>query len=120
VGWPLSLIKGSDLGIEPLPINRTGELHQLGLLVDDLIETCPKQIAFTRRRPFDATTELQLAIRENPKNENCKLQGFCTPKSCNLQPASEPEIDSRSSLRRCSQATRYSFQQSIISAPVST
>jgi hypothetical protein len=40
---------GRNLGIEPLPVDRAGELHQLVFHVDDLIESGPEQIAFARR-----------------------------------------------------------------------
>jgi len=47
-GRPLALNR-RDLGIEPLPVDRAGEPHQLVLHVDDLIDPGAEQIPFTRR-----------------------------------------------------------------------
>jgi hypothetical protein len=44
--------QGRDLGIEPVPVDRAGELHQLVLHVDDLIEPGAEQIAFAGRLPL--------------------------------------------------------------------
>jgi hypothetical protein len=49
-GAALVAVKRRDLPIDPIPIDLAGELHQLVLQIDDLLELGPKQIAFARRR----------------------------------------------------------------------
>src|SRR5262245_17967608 len=77
-GPTLVAVERRDLLVEMLPIEPAGELDQLVLHVDDLIEPGPEQIAFPSRLvllrivPSDATTESLFAPKGNPK---MKLQG---------------------------------------------
>src|SRR6188508_3413571 len=47
-GPPLLAIQRRDLAIDPVPVDRTCELCQLVLEVDDLVEPRPEQIARSR------------------------------------------------------------------------
>jgi len=65
-------IERRDLAIDPVPVDLAGELHQLVLHVDDLVEPGAEQITFPvvfafcgRIVPSDATTESCPAIRGN-------------------------------------------------------
>ena len=42
-------VKRRDLAIDPVPVDLAGELYQLVLQVDDLVEPGPEQIAFSCR-----------------------------------------------------------------------
>src|SRR5204862_3810330 len=44
----LLAVERRDLAIDPVPVDRTCELCQLVLEVDDLVEPCPEQIARSR------------------------------------------------------------------------
>src|SRR5476651_2737002 len=46
---PLVAVERGDLAVEPGPVDLAGELHQLMLHIDDLVEPGPEQIAFPRR-----------------------------------------------------------------------
>jgi hypothetical protein len=46
---PLVAVEQRDLLVDPIPADLAGELNQLVLHVDDLIEPGPEQIAFLRR-----------------------------------------------------------------------
>ena len=48
-GPPLVAVERRDLAVDPRPVDLAGELHQLVLHVDDLVEPGPEQIAFPRR-----------------------------------------------------------------------
>ena len=49
-GPALVAIERRDLAIDPVLVDLAGELHQLVLHVDDLVEPGTKQITFPRRR----------------------------------------------------------------------
>jgi hypothetical protein len=51
-GPALVAIERRDLAIDPVPVDLGGELHQLVLHVDDLLEPGAKQIIFPRRLRF--------------------------------------------------------------------
>ena len=44
-GPALVAVERRDLAVDPLPVDLAGELHQLVLHVDDLVEPGPEQIA---------------------------------------------------------------------------
>ena len=46
---PLVALERRHLAVDPYPVDLAGELHQLVLHVDDLVERGPEQIAFSRQ-----------------------------------------------------------------------
>ena len=71
-GPALVAVERRDLAVDPVPIDLAGELHQLVLHVDDLVEPRPEQIVRSRRlvllrphRPLRCTTESWFAAKGN-------------------------------------------------------
>src|SRR5207342_2849704 len=73
-------VQRCDLAVDPVPIDLPGELNQLVLQVDDLVEPRPEQIVRSRRlvllrphRSLRCTTESRSAAKGNPQT---KLQAL--------------------------------------------
>ena len=112
--WPALLaVERRDLAVDPVPVDLAGELHQLVLQVDDLVEPRPEQIVRPRRlvllrphRPLRCTTESWSAAKGNPQT---KLQGLGLSSSQSLQSQMPPHPKNRLPLNRleaCSRTTK--------------
>jgi hypothetical protein len=98
----LVAVERCDLTIDPIPVNLAGQLHQLVLQIDDLIEPGPKQITCCLRlfrshralRPMRRPNQTRL-LKGIPK---MKLQasGASARKACNLKSCPARRTDSHS------------------------
>src|SRR3954465_13222571 len=106
-------VERRDLAVDPVPIDLAGELNQLVLHVDDLVQPRPEQIVRSRRpvllrwshRPLRCTTESWSAGKGNPK---AKLQGLAASTSHSLQSQAASNPKKRLLLNRlepCSRTT---------------
>jgi len=102
--WPaVPAVERRDLAVDPVPIELAGELNQLVLQIDDLVEPRPEQIVRTRRlvllwphRALRCGKRIMLRPLRESRKRNCKVPMPKTPKPCNLQIALRPNPDSRS------------------------
>src|SRR4051794_3836588 len=111
-GLAILAVERRDLAVDPVPIDLAGELNQLVLHVDDLVQPRPEQIVRSRRpvllrshRPLRCTTESWSAAKGNPK---AKLQGLAASTSHSLQSQTASNPKKRLLLNRlepCSRTT---------------
>src|ERR1700694_573897 len=99
----LVAVERCDLAVDKVPVDPAGELHQLVLHVDDLIEPRPEQIVRTRRlvllrshRALRCNQRIMLRQKGESRKRYCKIPAPPTAKPCNLKLACAPKIDSRS------------------------
>src|SRR5579884_948402 len=101
-GAALLAVERSNLPIDEIPVDLAGELHQLVLHADDLVQPSAEQITRSRRlvllRPH---RPLRRNHRISPPFEGIsktKLQASrgSDPKNLQLKPAKPPENESRS------------------------
>jgi hypothetical protein len=85
-GPPLVAVERRDLAVDPGPVDLAGELHQLVLHVDDLLEPGPEQIVFPRRlvllrphRVLRCGIESRFVTQGNRQNEFARFQGRAPP-----------------------------------------
>ena len=102
-GPALVAVERRDLAVDPLPVDLAGELHQLVLHVDDLVEPRPEQIVFTRRlvllrphRPLRCADRITASQAKGIRKRNCKVPSPQAAKPCNLKSTHKRKIDSRS------------------------
>ena len=100
----LLAVERRDLAVDPVPIDLAGELHQLVLQVDDLVEPRPEQIVRSRRlvllrphRPLRCTAKSWFAAKGNPQ---IKLQDSVLPSSKSLQSQTPPQPKNKLLLNR--------------------
>src|SRR3954454_21816036 len=96
-GPAILAVERRDLAVDPVPVDLAGELNQLVLHVDDLVQPRPEQIVRSRRpvllrshRPLRCTTESWSAAKGIHKR---KLQGLgaSSPQSLQSQMPPQPE-----------------------------
>jgi hypothetical protein len=100
---PLVAIERRDLAIDPVPVDLAGELNQLVLHADDLVEPGTKQIAFLCHLRLPGSHRLlrydhRIMPRDSRESQasNCKLPKPRTSKACNRQTTSAQKIESPS------------------------
>src|SRR5262249_33841299 len=84
-----------DLAVDPGPVDLAGELHQLVLHVDDLLEPGPEQIIRLRRlallgshpEPSDARSESRAGPAETRQKRNRKIRPPHGPEPCDFKTA---------------------------------
>src|SRR5256886_5875320 len=96
-------IQRCDLAVDKVPVDLTGELHQLVPHVDDLVQLRAEQITRSCRlvllRPHRSLRygdRITLLDSRESRKRNCKLPAPQTLKPCNLKSPKPPESDSRS------------------------
>ena len=96
-------VERGDFDVDPGPVDLAGELHQLVLHIDDLVEPGPKQIVFPRRlellrphRVLRCGIESRFVTQGNRQNELARFQGRAPPNLKVAKPAAAPKIDSAS------------------------
>ena len=99
----LVAVERRDLAVDPVPVDLAGELHQLVLHVDDLVEPRPEQIASipSSRASSAASFPPMQPQNHGPQRKgiqkrNCKVRGPQAAKSCNLKCRRSRKTDSRS------------------------
>src|SRR5215475_13291122 len=117
-GPALVAVERSDLLVEVLPIEPAGELDQLMLHVDDLIEPGPEQITFPSRlvllrphRPLRCSTESLFAPKGNPKNQIARFRALKPENLAISKPPAAQKMTLSQALSCCSRATGYSALQ---------
>src|SRR5262245_28713432 len=88
-------VERGDLAVDPGPVDLAGELHQLVLHVDDLLEPGPEQIIRLRRlallgshpEPSDARSESRDRLAENRQKRNRKIRPPHGPEPCDFKTA---------------------------------
>ena len=110
----LVAIERRDLAVDPVPVDLAGELHQLVLHVDDLVEPGTKQIAFLRRlrllrshRPLRCDTESCPAIRGNLEHEIASFRGSGPQKLAIAKGRCPEKSNPAQALNGSSRATGY-------------
>src|SRR5262245_63464586 len=86
-------VERGDLAVDPGPVDLAGELHQLVLHVDDLLEPGPEQIIRLRRlallgshpEPSDARSESRAGPAENRQKRNRKIRPTHGPETCDFK-----------------------------------
>jgi hypothetical protein len=88
-GTALVAVERGNLTVEPGPVDPAGELHQLVLQVDDLVEPGPEQIVFPRRlvllRPHRVLRCGHRITARSPMESptpNCKVPRHRALKTC--------------------------------------
>src|SRR5262245_54642318 len=111
-GPALVAVERSDLLVEVLPIEPAGELDQLMLHVDDLIEPGPEQITFPSRlvllrphRPLRCSTESLFAPKGNPKNQIARFRALKPENLAISKPPAAQKMTLSQALSCCSRAT---------------
>src|SRR5262245_24486081 len=95
-------VERGDLAVDPGPVDLAGELHQLVLHVDDLLEPGPEQIIRLRRlallgshpEPSDARSESRARLAENRQKRNRKIRPPHGPEPCDFKTALNGDFDS--------------------------
>src|SRR5260370_23130175 len=94
-------VERRDLVVDPSPIDLAGELNQFVLQIDDLLEPCPEQIAFTRRlmllrshRAPRCEQRIMLRRPRESQKSNRKPPPPQQAKPCESKPPSVPTNDS--------------------------
>src|SRR3981189_2637422 len=80
-GPSLVAVERRDLAVDPYPVDLAGELHQLVLHVDDLVEPGPEQIAFPCRLVLLRSHPVlrcgnRITLRKPRESQN-KIARFC-------------------------------------------
>src|SRR5206468_2932991 len=85
-GPAILAVERRDLAVDPVPVDLAGELNQLVLHVDDLVQPRPEQIVRSRRPvllrshgPLRCTTESRSAAKGNPQTEIARFGGLKPP-----------------------------------------
>jgi len=117
-GRPAGLaIERRDLLIQPVPVDLAGQLRQLVLEVDDLVEPRAEQVNRVRRhillRPhrfllsvvIERPSESRTVKERNPQNQNASFVAFIPPKLAIPKRTSAAKTILLQRLGRCSRST---------------
>src|SRR5207245_3173090 len=105
-------IQRCDLAVDKVPVDLTGELHQLVPHVDDLVQLRAEQITRSCRlvllrphRSLRCGDRITLLDSRESRKQHCKLPGHQTRKPCNSSQQSRQKTTPPQCVRNSSRAT---------------